>query len=69
MERDGAATSQGLENPAVLDLDEEPCPPELGLDMPKVNLIGVMCTVHAALYWLPRSEEPKYAKNTDGEER
>jgi NAD(P)-dependent dehydrogenase (short-subunit alcohol dehydrogenase family) len=62
LEKDAAATGQGVENPKNLDLDENPEPQPPSLAVLNTNLTGVVYTVHLAMYWLPKNKDPKYAK-------
>ena len=66
LETDNVITGKGFENPSGLDLDQDPRPPPPPLRCLAVNLTGVMYTVHLALYWLPRNEEPKHGRTDSG---
>jgi NAD(P)-dependent dehydrogenase (short-subunit alcohol dehydrogenase family) len=62
VEKEAAMTGKGVENPKNLDLDENAKPQPPSLAVLNTNLTGVVYTVHLAMYWLPRNEDPKYAK-------
>jgi NAD(P)-dependent dehydrogenase (short-subunit alcohol dehydrogenase family) len=66
LEKQSAATGEGIENPRNLDLDENPNPAAPPLAVLGTNLTGVAYTVHLALYWLPKNEDPKYSKEASG---